>query len=882
MRNIDDIQREKISSLKKRDPHMQVRWEPDRRTVAYARGHLSEQFNMDRLEENPFKIARDFLQENKELFGNLNMTEELVEDRKIEDDLGMTHVSFQQRHQDVPVFGGSIRVHFDQEGRVSSISSKLMPDMDISVDAKISASDAEKVALEHAGEGAVPFEERAPKLIIFPHNGKNYLCWRVELNAHAQKKPAEWVYFIDAAEGKIVFHYNNLHDAGPTTGSGTGYYSGIGPVESYEPGTGVYQLRDTTRAPYGGPEILTNDYDGASPSEDNDNNWDDPTTTPRDQNQGAEVDVHRYAADTIDYFLFVHNRNSFDDAGYNLKIDVHYGENLNNAYWSTGSKRIMIGDGNGIEFDYLGTDDVVAHEFTHGVTQHSCNALYYGESGAINEAFSDSFAAFITGNWFIGEDAWLKDELGQTTAPALRNLQNPTNSGQYNPADPLTSCAAGHCPDHYDDRYTGTADNGGVHINPTIIAHAIYLMTQGGDHWTSGVHVTGIGQAAVEAMLYNVQTIQLMSNQTPTFLEFREAMINACLDLYPEDLENLASVKAAFKAVGIGPDLYVRDTTADTGAEPYPAGACCWSPDIIVRKELPADPQTEFADPTCNTLSENVEYGQDNFVFVRISNGGNHPADADVDIYFCPITTFPNPNQWQYLGTITEFNIAPGEFRISEHLVFKSDDIPAPDHYCFVAVVQNPLDPAPDHTLISTISEFYNFIQYSNNYAWKNVFVEDEISLGEPVTMEFDIGGMARAYTRAELEIDLRYLPEGTEFEIKLPKIVFRGLDFVETGPFLPRRHGMVYTREEELGLQPFRLRRQTLVGRGHAYFRISPRRIAKLKRLLLKPGKKVRAIATVRLPENVKGDQFIFSVKQVVDKVPVGQVNCVLRPKKE
>ncbi len=854
MENLTDLRREKLSSLKKRDPKLQVQWEPTHKQLTYARGKLSKRFSLEILKENPFNPARKFLQENKELFGNIDMKKDLTDDKKVEDDLGMTHVSFQQHYHDIPVFGGSVGVHFNQDGRVSSVSSKLVPDLEVSVDAEISASDAEKAALAHAGEGAVTIAGKTPRLIIFPLNGKHHLCWKVELDGHAQPKPAEWVYFVDAVKGNVIFCYNELRVEGPTLGWGTGYYSGRGRVNSYESAAGPYQLRDTTR---GQPEVVTDDEDGASPSEDADNDWDDTRTVPRrDLNQGAEVDVHIYAGGAVDYFHTIHGRNGYDNQGSTVESVVHYGNNENNAYYSPTLEKILIGDGDGSTFDYLGADDVVAHEFTHAVTHSSFDPVYHGESGAIDEAFSDCFAVFVTGDWLIGEEVrW---------GTPLRNLENPANSGN---------------PDHYDDRYTGSGDNGGVHINSTIISHATYLMTVGGTHRKSGVTVASIGQAAVETMLYNVQTVQLIGNRTPTFLEFRKAMLDACLDLYPEDLEKLASVKAAFKAVGIGPDLYLRDTVSDIGLEPNPAGLSWWSPDIIVRKSLPANPQTEFADPNRNDLSENVEYGQDNYVFVRITNGGNHAADADVDVYFCPVTTFASPDAWQYLGTITEYNIVPGEFRISRHLVFPTGKIPAPGHYCFVGVVRTPLDPAPDHTLINTVSEFGKFIQYSNNYAWKNVFVVDDILPMKAVPLQFDIRNIPQGYMRADLQMDLRGLPEGSEFEIRLPQAILRGVDLFDV---TEDELTTAFFKERVHGLQPFHRRRRIIDGRGRACFIIKPRKLVRLKRMFLRPGQKVRAKATVRLPHSAKGKQFTLSFKQIVDNMVVGEVSYVLRLKEE
>jgi thermolysin len=89
---------------------------------------------------------------------------------------------------------------------------------------------------------------------------------------------------------------------------------------------------------------------------------------------------------------------------------------------------VEISDGDGVTEGPLCTLDIVAHEWTHAVTDYTANLIYNGESGALNESMSDVFAALIDGDWLHGEDSWFnKDE-----APACRNLKDPTNGGKYN------------------------------------------------------------------------------------------------------------------------------------------------------------------------------------------------------------------------------------------------------------------------------------------------------------------------------------------------------------------------------------------------------------------------------------------------------------------
>lgn len=83
-------------------------------------------------------------------------------------------------------------------------------------------------------------------------------------------------------------------------------------------------------------------------------------------------------------------------------------------------------------------------------------------------------------SWDLGADIYTPGKPGD----ALRSLKDPASIP--NPLKP----GEGY-PDHYSKRYTGTADNGGVHINSSINNKAAYLVSEGGDHYD--VKVAGVG-----------------------------------------------------------------------------------------------------------------------------------------------------------------------------------------------------------------------------------------------------------------------------------------------------------------------------------------------------------------------------------------------------
>ncbi len=170
-----------------------------------------------------------------------------------------------------------------------------------------------------------------------------------------------------------------------------------------------------------------------------------------------------------DYFRDTFQLNSMDDRGMPVISNVHYGVKYNNAYWD--GDEMTYGDGDGEQFsNFAEAMDVVAHELTHGVTQFLANLEYQGQSGALNEHFSDVFATIIKqkhlnqspseADWLIGDTVVSKNFPGK----AIRSLKDPGTANDYDVQ-----------PAHMDHYYTGSSDNQGVHINSGIPNRAFYL-----------------------------------------------------------------------------------------------------------------------------------------------------------------------------------------------------------------------------------------------------------------------------------------------------------------------------------------------------------------------------------------------------------------------
>ncbi|QWX85231.1 M4 family metallopeptidase [Cellulophaga sp. HaHaR_3_176] len=173
-----------------------------------------------------------------------------------------------------------------------------------------------------------------------------------------------------------------------------------------------------------------------------------------------------------DYFKNTFNLDSINGEGMDIISNVHYGTQYNNAYWD--GDEMTYGDGDGVDFkDFASAIDVVAHELTHGITQFYANLEYQGQSGALNEHFSDVFATIIKQKYLnqtLEEADWLiGDQIVTESFPgvALRSMVAPGTANDFDSQ-----------PDHMTNYYAGLDDNQGVHINSGIPNKAFYLCCQ--------------------------------------------------------------------------------------------------------------------------------------------------------------------------------------------------------------------------------------------------------------------------------------------------------------------------------------------------------------------------------------------------------------------
>jgi thermolysin len=477
---------------------------------------------------------------------------------------GVVHERYQQTYLGVPVWGTTVVRQVGSGGEPVSVFGELRTIAPMVVTPGISAEAATE-AVERA-VGVDVGATRTASLVLLPRpDGSHVLCY----TTRAFLPSAQMMrYFVDARTSAIVHTIDETrHQA---VGTGRGVFGDTKKISTQAVG-GSFMANDLLRPPVlftadlrGNLDTLFTLLNGVRPlllsdlAADSDNNWTD----------GGVVDAHVYAGFTYDYLFKRHNRRGLDNADrtmVNLVNPVRR-ENLlqyspeqisdfflNAFYLGDGYMLYGVGLPDGFTLGGQRVNpwsaglDTVAHEFTHGVTDFSSGLIYEGESGALNEAFSDMMGTAVefyfqaAGNgsqqadYLIGEDIFTAGPVVQTRG--FRSMAAPQ---QFND------------PDHYTLRYTGSADNGGVHTNSGIPNHAYYLAIEGGQNRVSGRAVPGVGAAnreQIERVFHRAFVFMLPANAT--FSVARAATIQAARDLYGSGGAVERAVTEAWTAVGV-------------------------------------------------------------------------------------------------------------------------------------------------------------------------------------------------------------------------------------------------------------------------------------------------------------------------------------------
>ncbi len=536
--------------------------------------------------------VQEYLTANKSVLKLTDPAQELQIKKTETDELGIQHIRLQQQWQGVPVYGAEAILH-EKDGQFYLFNGRFFASPKLAdVTPGIAAQAAEQLALTAVSnlETVKPLtandlhlvntpQQSKAELVIFFQNSEPHLAWHVTVVPNIA---ARYSYFIDAKTGetlsnhteicKIAGHFHGVGSStvgslqsasaptsltancqlptedflppvdGPATANANDLFGQSKLINTYKVGNTFFFINaietmfNSTQSsfPDGGVGVIwTIDAQNTSPENNNfgaahitsnNNSWNNPKA----------VSAHFHAQKAYEYYKNTFGRNSINGQGGNIVslINVVESDNsqMDNAFWN--GQAMFYGNGlDAFTAPLQKALDVSGHEMSHGVIQETANLEYLNESGALNESFADIFGAMIDrDDWKMGEDITSTQFF---PTGALRDLSNPHNGGN-------SLNDNGWQPAHVNEKYNGSDDNGGVHINSGIVNKAFFLFANN----------ASVGKSKAEQVYYRALNQYL--TKSSNFVDCRIAVVQAATDLHGANSAEVNAAKSAFDAVGIG------------------------------------------------------------------------------------------------------------------------------------------------------------------------------------------------------------------------------------------------------------------------------------------------------------------------------------------
>lgn len=490
---------------------------------------------------DPVLQALDFLNTYRDLYRLDDPASELFLERIFTDEtLGQQHLFFGQQLDGIPLWASALAVHLDPASEeVVLTGGNYLPDFSsVSTPSlplpppEVRAADAETTALA-AVSGTDVEVLGETKLMYFnlslvsrlPEEDETHLVWHVNLRGFRTSDGAgtSWSAFVDAHDDEVLLLLDSSQP-------------GDRPGEDFDIETGNH---DTSSSCW----ITTW----------SDDQWFDEDGPCCDYPSGGDTDGDNAFAFTHDVYHYYYDnfrRRSYDGDEEDVELYVHVGTNWGNAHYHPGCDIFEFGDS-------FVTRDVLAHEYTHGVTDSTSDLIYADEPGALNESYSDVFGAMVDDDdWLIGEDL---------PGGALRSMSHPPAFGD---PDHMQAGISGDGaglrtrtgPVECDGDEPGYNDCGYVHTNSGIPNKVAYLLGRAVPACEThhGIEVCGIGRAKTGLLYYNVL------RNLPSNANFAVAWIRTvdlvrdyvergiCIGDLCYEMNDACQVINAFASVGLG------------------------------------------------------------------------------------------------------------------------------------------------------------------------------------------------------------------------------------------------------------------------------------------------------------------------------------------
>lgn len=368
----------------------------------------------------------------------------------------VTHVRFQEMYSGFPVLGGNIIIHTqsnkdtslkglitNKDATVSGILHQELNKDLITIPDSTQASKAIDHAIQLYGKNQhlAKTQEKADLMVYVDKNKKAHWVYQVSFEVQPEKGMRERpTYIMDAINFQVYYEWNDIMQFEEITGGGfggnlrmgklvfdglSGNMSKLSMQRDSNSKTCYLANNDVTVKHYYDLKII--DFPCEITSSEHDNiYWNADFDT---INGGYSPSNDALYAGKVIKEMYT---NWYgvpplvkDEKPMMINMVVHLKDD--NAYWD--GEKMNFGDG--IFYFYpLTSLGVAGHEISHGFTQQHSHLIYAGQSGGLNEAFSD-MAAQAAEFYSTGKNSWqIGPEIFKEDGKALRYMDDPTKDGR--------------------------------------------------------------------------------------------------------------------------------------------------------------------------------------------------------------------------------------------------------------------------------------------------------------------------------------------------------------------------------------------------------------------------------------------------------------------
>jgi zinc metalloprotease ZmpA len=426
---------------------------------------------------------------------------------------GLQYVPYERTYRGLPVVGGDFVVATDSSGRVLATSVAQRRAVRLT---DTTATVARSVARATSARLVRRADLGSSRLVVLQRHSSR-LAWETWVTGRRHGEPSRLTAYVDARTGKVLTTKEHVLD-----GTGAGGWEGSVTLPTTQSGS-TYSMTNSNAS-----TLTCQNAAGNTTFTGPDDAWGDGNPATRET---GCVDAF-YATEMERQMLQAWDgRNGMNGSGGWVPTRVGLAD-LNAYYDGT---QVQIGHNTANQ--WIGSIDVVAHEYGHGVDDKTPGGI----SGKGTQEFvADTFGAAT--EWYADNPADTPDytvgeEVDLVGSGPIRYMYNPSLAGDAN------------C-------YSTRVAAGEVHAAAGPGNHWFYLLAEGSkptdgqpaSPTCNGATVTGVGIQKAEQIMYHAM---LLKTSRSSYLTYRTWTLTAAKNLFPGSCTEFNAVKAAWDAVSV-------------------------------------------------------------------------------------------------------------------------------------------------------------------------------------------------------------------------------------------------------------------------------------------------------------------------------------------